>query len=185
MGRRFPKAACAGSIPAEAPQMIRIRARADRSAHLDSMARLGLVVVMAGALLSCGSRTSPRTAATATPLISRGVPVFASSQVYPATNANDGDYSTVWRGSIPGWIAYDLSRVPAARRQRVIVAWFNDPITSPYDTRSSASRRTTASATTPSRRTPRAGVPPHRPAAGSRSQPSAITTTTRASTSSI
>src|SRR5206468_30354 len=30
-------------------------------------------------------------------------------------------------------IALDLSRVPAARRQRVIVGWFNDPITSPYD----------------------------------------------------
>ena len=114
-------------------KMIHIRARAGRPARLDSMARLGLVVVMAGALLSCGSRTSPHIAAAATPLISHGVPVFASSQLQPAANANDADYSTVWRGSIPGWIAYDLSRVPVARRGRVIVAWFNDPITSPYD----------------------------------------------------
>lgn len=67
------------------------------------------------------------------PLISRGVPVFASSQLYSASYANDADYSTVWRGSIPGWIAYDLSRVPAERRRRVLVAWYNDPITSPYD----------------------------------------------------
>jgi lysophospholipase L1-like esterase len=89
---------------------------------------------MAGALLSCGSGTSSsRPARAATQLISRGVPVFASSELYPAKSANDADYSTVWRGAIPGWIAYDLSRVPAARRTRVIVAWFNDPVTSPYD----------------------------------------------------
>lgn len=98
-------------------------------------ARCGLIVVLAGALLSCGSGTSARTdtAAKPSPLISRGVPVFASSQLYPASNANDADYSSVWRGSVPGWIALDLSRVPAARRARVLVAWFNDPITSPYD----------------------------------------------------
>ena len=67
------------------------------------------------------------------PLISRGVPVFASSQLYGASGANDADYSTSWRGSIPGWIAYDLSRVPAAQRGRVMVGWYNDPATSPYD----------------------------------------------------
>jgi lysophospholipase L1-like esterase len=93
---------------------------------------------MAGALISCGSGTSTPSqrsvaAVATTQLISRNVPVFASSQLYPARAANDGDYSTVWRGSIPGWIAYDLSRVPAAKRARVIVAWFNDPVTSPYD----------------------------------------------------
>jgi lysophospholipase L1-like esterase len=66
-------------------------------------------------------------------LVSRNAPAFASSQLYPASNADDGDYGTVWRGSIPGWLAYDLSRVPAARRRRVLVAWYNDPVTSPYD----------------------------------------------------
>jgi lysophospholipase L1-like esterase len=97
-------------------------------------ARLGLIVAMGAAVLSCGSGTSARTnAAAPSPLISRGVPVFASSELYPARNANDADYSSVWRGSVPGWIAIDLSRVPAARRTRVVVAWFNDPITSPYD----------------------------------------------------
>jgi lysophospholipase L1-like esterase len=99
-------------------------------------ARLGLLFLMAGALLSCGSgnpsaRGGP--VAVASPLISRGAPAFASSEIFPARDANDADYGTVWRGAIPGWIAYDLSRVPAARRGRVIVAWFNDPITSPYD----------------------------------------------------
>jgi hypothetical protein len=89
--------------------------------------------LMTGFLLSCGIGTSGTTSSLApvratTQLISRNVPVYASSELYPARNANDGDYSTVWRGSIPGWIAYDLSRVPAARRARVIVAWFNDPL---------------------------------------------------------
>jgi lysophospholipase L1-like esterase len=98
-------------------------------------ARLGLLILMAGALLSCGSGdpSARGSASVASPLISRGAPVFASSEIFPARDANDADYGTVWRGSIPGWIAYDLSRVPAARRGRVIVAWFNDPITSPYD----------------------------------------------------
>ena len=87
-----------------------------------------------GFLLSCGSGTSSTAPTRATmPLISRGVPVFGSSELFPARNAIDGDYSTVWRGSIPGWIALDVSRVPAAKRARVIVGWFNDPITSPYD----------------------------------------------------
>jgi len=67
------------------------------------------------------------------PLISRGAPAFASSNLYPAKNANDGDYSTAWRGSIPSWLAYDLSGVPAAQRRRVVVGWFNDPMTTPYD----------------------------------------------------
>ena len=66
-------------------------------------------------------------------LISRGLPVFASSQIYGVAGANDSDYSTVWRGNIPGWIALDLSRVPVAQRTQVILAWYNDPSTSPYD----------------------------------------------------
>jgi lysophospholipase L1-like esterase len=66
-------------------------------------------------------------------LISRGAPAYASSQTYPAGSADDADYGTTWMGTIPGWIAYDLSNVPAAQRGRVIVAWFNDPMTSPYD----------------------------------------------------
>jgi lysophospholipase L1-like esterase len=98
-------------------------------------ARLVPLLLMAAALIACGSAkpAARPSAASASPLISRGVPAFASSEIYPARSANDGDYETVWRGSIPGWIAYDLSRVSASKRARVIVGWFNDPVTSPYD----------------------------------------------------
>jgi lysophospholipase L1-like esterase len=98
-------------------------------------ARLVLLLLMAAALIACGSAkpAARPTAATASPLISRGVPVFASSEIYPARDANDADYGTAWRGAIPGWIAYDLSRISPSRRSRVLVAWFNDGITSPYD----------------------------------------------------
>ena len=64
-------------------------------------------------------------------VISRGVPAYASSSSYPASNANDDDYNTPWRSSgavsesSPAWLAYDLSGVPAAQRQRVLVAWYN------------------------------------------------------------
>jgi lysophospholipase L1-like esterase len=92
------------------------------------------IATSTGILLSCGSGTSSSVPAHgSTQLISRGLPVYASSEIYAAKNANDGNYATVWRGAIPGWIAYDLSRVPAAKRARVIVGWFNDPLTSPYD----------------------------------------------------
>ena len=67
------------------------------------------------------------------PVISRGVPAFASSQIWPARDANDADYSSFWRGAIPSWLALDLSSVPAAKRGRVVVGWYNDPQTSPYD----------------------------------------------------
>ena len=36
-------------------------------------------------------------------------------------------------GCDPGWLALDLSSVPAAKRGRVVVGWYNDPQTSPYD----------------------------------------------------
>jgi lysophospholipase L1-like esterase len=70
-------------------------------------------------------------APTPMPLISRSKPAFASSGT--ASNANDADYSTYWMGSIPGTLAYDLSSVPAGQRGQVLAAWYNDPMTSPYD----------------------------------------------------
>ncbi len=45
---------------------------------------------------------------------------------YPAAQANDGDYTTVWRAAPPTFLAYDLSSVPAAQRQKVDVAWYNE-----------------------------------------------------------
>jgi lysophospholipase L1-like esterase len=63
-------------------------------------------------------------APTTLPVISRGVPAFASSDI--AANANDSSYGTTWKGTVPGWIAYDLSGVPAAQRGQVDVAWYNN-----------------------------------------------------------
>ncbi len=59
-------------------------------------------------------------------VISRNAPAYASSQVYPATNADDADYSHAWRSSgYPAWLAYDLSRVPPDHRRRVYSEWMN------------------------------------------------------------
>ena len=68
------------------------------------------------------------------PGISRGVPAYASSALNPAGDANDSDYGTFWQSNGgPGWLAYDLSGVPAIQRGPVVVGWYNDPLTSPYD----------------------------------------------------
>ncbi|HEX3029002.1 MAG TPA: SGNH/GDSL hydrolase family protein, partial [Clostridia bacterium] len=66
-----------------------------------------------------GSFASPQ----AMQLISRGVPAYASSDI--AANANDSNYGTTWRGQVPGWIAYNLSKVPAGQRGEVLVVWYN------------------------------------------------------------
>lgn len=69
---------------------------------------------------------------TAGSLISRNAPAFASSGYYPASNANDDSYDTTWRSQgAPGWLAYDLSNVPASQRSKVLVVWYNE--TSNYD----------------------------------------------------
>ena len=67
------------------------------------------------------------------PVISRGKPAFASSAQEPASQANDSSYSTYWHSNGPAWLAYDLSSVPAGNRGHVVVGWYNDPITTPYD----------------------------------------------------
>lgn len=59
-----------------------------------------------------------------TPLISRNVPAYASSG--NAQAANDANYRSTWRGRAPGWIAYDLSAVPAASRANIPLAWYGD-----------------------------------------------------------
>lgn len=56
-------------------------------------------------------------------LISRDVPAFASSGV--AKNANDAQPNVAWSSdTLPAWLAYDVSQVPAANRQRVLLAWY-------------------------------------------------------------
>jgi len=69
-------------------------------------------------------RSLAATTITPVPLISKNVPVYASSQQYPASNANDGSYDTEWRSNGTGWIAYDLSSVPTAKRSTVDVVWY-------------------------------------------------------------
>jgi cell division septation protein DedD len=70
------------------------------------------------------------------PVISRGAPAYASGGTL-ATYANDADYATVWRSmaapsvDAPQWLTYDLSSVPAANRDKVLLAWYND-VTGPY-----------------------------------------------------
>jgi hypothetical protein len=60
------------------------------------------------------------------PLISRDVPAFASGASADATasKANDDNKATGWASDkIPGWIAYDLSAVPAEQRKQALVIW--------------------------------------------------------------
>lgn len=59
-------------------------------------------------------------------LISRGLPVVATSEYYPAALASDDDYSTEWRSrGVPAALTYDLSGVPAEQRRQVLLAWYN------------------------------------------------------------
>ena len=73
------------------------------------------------------------------PVISRGVPAYASGGCGDAGAGNDASYDTHWdcatvpSPGAPDWLAYDLSGVPPAHRTRVVVAWFNDPVTSQFD----------------------------------------------------
>lgn len=60
-------------------------------------------------------------------VLSRNVPAFASSGYAPATAANDDSYDTLWRSQgTPAWLAYDLAGVPAARRGKILVVWYNE-----------------------------------------------------------
>ncbi len=71
------------------------------------------------------------------PNISAGQPVYASSGT--AAYATDGFNDTYWNGTAPGWLAYDLSAVPAGNRSNVVVFWNNDSLTLPYDDNFNAS----------------------------------------------
>ena len=56
-------------------------------------------------------------------LISRGLPAFASSGT--AANANDDKPNIAWSSEgLPAWLAYDVSSVAAAERQRMLLAWY-------------------------------------------------------------
>jgi hypothetical protein len=66
------------------------------------------------------------------PLISRGVPAYASTNTYPASRANNATYADAWRSvSVPSvgspqYVALDLSGVAAISRGRVLVSLLNE-----------------------------------------------------------
>jgi GDSL-like Lipase/Acylhydrolase family len=62
------------------------------------------------------------------PVVSQGVPAFASSVNggHGPNLANDNDPGTSWEAaSMLGWIAYDISGVPVGQRQQVLIAWYS------------------------------------------------------------
>jgi lysophospholipase L1-like esterase len=105
--------------------------RAPGLALLLALAALGGSLALAP--LPTSAQAPPRIAPLPLPLISRELPAFASEGSDPPGLANDADYATSWRsGSLPAWLAYDLSSLPAARRGRVVLVWYNAD-TLPYD----------------------------------------------------
>lgn len=97
-------------------------------------------------VLSTVAGVRPLRAATpfaAEPLISQGVPAYTSDDCFgskPASLANDNDYSSYWRScnaepsvGTPVTLTYDLSGVSAAQRNHVVVVWYNDTVSGPYD----------------------------------------------------
>jgi lysophospholipase L1-like esterase len=56
------------------------------------------------------------------PLVSRGLPAFASSG--PASAANDADYASQWSGTGSSWLAYDLAGAGALGM--ALVAWYSN-----------------------------------------------------------
>lgn len=76
---------------------------------------------------STGASSAPSSSVSGSQVISRHIPVFASSSNYPASDANDGSYDTAWRSQgTPAWIAYDLSSIPVAQRSKILLVWYNE-----------------------------------------------------------
>jgi lysophospholipase L1-like esterase len=73
-------------------------------------------------------------------LISRDAPARCApvKTDQPASYANNANYGDAWRSrqtpsaKSPAWIAYDLSKVPAEKKEQVLLVWYNED-TSPYD----------------------------------------------------
>lgn len=73
----------------------------------------------------------PSLAVGPSPLLSLSAPRFVSAGTVTALNSGDG-FAWEWNApSAPAWMAYDLSGVPAAKRQSVLVTLLNRP-TYPY-----------------------------------------------------
>lgn len=99
---------------------------------LQSRSGQGTVVQTPSQVMNNPAVAPSSTGVTPMPIISRGVPAFASSTTgYNPSYANDADYSTLWRSvtapaTTPQWLAYDLSGVPAASKKSDVLAWHND-----------------------------------------------------------
>lgn len=66
------------------------------------------------------------------PVVSRGVRALASADGAGAAGAADADYASAWHpNAIQSWLAYDLSGIPAAKREAVVLAWYAE--TGVYD----------------------------------------------------
>lgn len=69
----------------------------------------------------------PATAAVPLPLISAGLPIYASSRYSPASYANDGNYATEWRSmGVPATLDLDLSSASAGGLSNIWLVWYND-----------------------------------------------------------
>lgn len=83
-----------------------------------------------------GAPASSHESPPAMPIISRGMPAFASSNIQPnalASYANDNNYGTFYRSYfLPAWVAYDLSSVPPSHRHKVLAVFYNSSYA--YDT---------------------------------------------------
>ncbi len=81
-----------------------------------------------GAASTCNAAGACVNATPPMPILSLGVPAFASSSSNTSAGpekANDGNPATSWvSASLPAWLAYDLSGASAASRQSVLVAWY-------------------------------------------------------------
>jgi hypothetical protein len=66
------------------------------------------------------------------PLISQGLPVYVSTDFYPATYVNDAAYASLWDSAAapsvgaPAWVVLDLSSVPATQRRLVVINLLNE-----------------------------------------------------------
>lgn len=99
-------------------------------------ALLALVALMCAVFLwwqPYEAHAAPLTSPAPLPLISANLPAYTNdANAYDPSLANDTNYGTLWdsvdtpTSARPIWIALDLANVPVAKRQQVILAWFND-----------------------------------------------------------
>jgi lysophospholipase L1-like esterase len=73
----------------------------------------------------------PRIIVDPMPLISRDIPVSATSEIWPAEHALHGNYDLPWRAAVPAELVVDLSTLGSLGH--AIVAWYSDGFNGEYD----------------------------------------------------